>query len=241
MRKIVLLIIFITLFFATVIYVIFRWGSEWMSTLVADIIPIEMQKQMGQSTITSLEMQELHPSSLPLFTQHKIRRNFFQILGKDSTTIQLIFKNASYPNAFALPGNYIILLDSLVRMSKDTIHYTDIIGVLAHEAGHLHYKHSLKLMIKSGITAIVISYFIGDISAFVATLTHQLLSLSYSRDYEREADDYAIQILQNHHISTIPLAELLEAMSNNTADVPEFLSTHPITKERVERLKGKNL
>ena len=241
MRKFFLLIIFITLFFATAIYVTFRWGSEWVSTLVADIIPIEMQKQMGQSIITSLEMQELQPSSLSLFTQHKIRQNFFQVLGKDSTTIQLIFKNVSYPNAFALPGNYIILLDSLVRMSKDTIHYTDITGVLAHEAGHLHYKHSLKLMIKSGITAAVIGYFIGDISAFVATLTHQLLSLSYSRDYEREADDYAIRVLQNHHISTIPLAELLETMSNSTSDVPEFLSTHPITKERVERLKGKNL
>lgn len=229
------------MFFATVIYVTFRWGSEWASALIADIIPLEVQKQIGQSTITSLEIQGLQPSSLPLFTQHKIRQNFFQILGKDSTTIQLIFKSASYPNAFALPGNYIILLDSLVRMSKDTVHYTDVTGVLAHEAGHLHYKHSLKLMIKSGITAAVIGYFIGDISASVATLTHQLLALSYSRDYEREADEYAIQLLQNHHLSAIPLAELLETMSNNTPDIPEFLSTHPVTKERVERLKGKNL
>lgn len=239
MKKFIVFILFITLLFAGIIYAAFQWGGEFISTVVADIIPVEIQKQIGESTIQSMDIRELEPTSLSTFTQNKIKEKFFKLNNTDSSKITLLFRNAPYPNAFALPGNYIIILDSLVKMSTDTTNYTDVMGVLAHEAGHLHYKHSLKLMIKSGLTAAVVGYIIGDFSSFVATLTHQLLSLSYSRSYESEADDYAIQLLKTHQISTTPLANLLEKISqkSGTENIPEFLSSHPVTEERVKKLR----
>lgn len=238
MKKFLFFILVSTLLLATSIYFTFKWGSEWISSLVADIVPIEIQKQMGEYSLKSLEAQGLEESRLSLFTQRKIQRLFNQMLEKDSANVHLIFKHAAFPNAFALPGNSIVLLDSLVNLSQDTVHYSDVLGVLAHEAGHLHYKHSLKLLIKSGLTAAVVGYFIGDYSAFLASLTHQLFSLSYSRAYEEQADDFAIQLLKQHRISTLPLAQLLENISKDTEHIPAFLSTHPVTKERVKKLKG---
>jgi len=239
MKKFIVFTLFITILLASIIYAAFNWGGEFISTVVADIIPFEIQKKLGESTIQSMDLGELEPTSLPVFTQNKIKEKFFKLYNTDSSKITLLFRNASYPNAFALPGNYIIILDSLVKLSEDTTNYTDVMGVLAHEAGHLHYKHSLKLMIKSGLTAAVIGYIIGDFSSFVATLTHQLLSLSYSRSYESEADDYAIQLLKTHHLSTTPLANLLEKISqkSGTENIPEFLSSHPVTEERVKKLR----
>ncbi len=238
MKKFLFFILGSTLLLATGIYFTFKWGSEWVSTLVANVVPPEIQTRMGEYTLKSLETQGLGESRLPIFTQRKIQRLFNQMLEKDSTNIHLIFKHALFPNAFALPGNSIVLLDSLVNLSKDTVNYSDVLGVLAHEAGHLHYKHSLKLLIKSGLTAAIVGYFIGDYSAFLASLTHQLFSLSYSRTYEEQADDYAIQMLKQQHISTLPLAQLLENISKDTEHIPAFLSTHPVTKERVKKLKG---
>lgn len=239
MKKFFLVVITITLVFATLIYFVFTYGTEWLSGVVADVIPYEVEKSLGASTLQSMEVQSFEPSSLPIFTQNKIKNQFYKIFQKDSNDVHLLFRNASYPNAFALPGNYIVILDSLVKMSEDTLHYADVMGVLAHEAGHLHYKHSLKLMIKAGLTGAIIGYFIGDFSSFIATVTHQLLSLSYSRKYEEQADDFAINILHQSQISTKPLAHLLQKIShlNNESEMPEFLSTHPLTDERIKKLE----
>ncbi len=242
MKKLLLFIIAFVLFIATVIYLAFRYGGELFSEVVADIIPIEIQKQIGKATIESMDIQNLEKTSLSIYTQNKIKKRFYELIKKDSNEVQLLFRNAPFANAFALPGNYIIILDSLIRMSEDTIKYTDVLGVLLHEAGHLNYKHSLRLMIKSALTATIIGYFIGDFSAFLATVTHQLLSLSYSRSYEEQADDYAIQLLQNNNMTTLPLAHLLEKISqqSNEGEMPEFLSTHPVTEERVKKLREMN-
>mgnify|MGYP001055849912 CR=1 FL=1 len=241
MKNIILFVLTITLFLATLIYLGFRWGSEWVSSVVADIIPIEIQEKMGEASLKQLETQNLEKTKLPIFIQEKIKSRFYKLIQKDTTHLKILFYDAPYPNAFALPGNYIVILDSIVKLSQDTINYNDVIGVMAHEMGHLHYKHSLKLVIKSGLTAIVISYFIGDISTFIATITHQLLTLSYSRSYEEEADDYAIYLLKKNKISTLPLAHLLENMSKTYKEesvLPEFLSTHPVTEERIKKIKS---
>lgn len=242
MRKIILFFIVVTLLLSTGVYFALKWGGEWISGVIADVIPTELQEEMGKSTIQSMEMSEFKPTSLSVYTQNKIKKHFESLMGHRHKDIKLLFRNAHYPNAFALPGNYIVLLDSLVKMSEDTVMYSDVLGVLAHEAGHLKYKHSLKLMIKSALTAAIIGYFIGDFSSFVATLSQQLLSLSYSRAYEEQADDYAIQLLHQKNLPTLPLARLLQKISQQSSEqnIPEFLSTHPITEERVKKITGKD-
>lgn len=243
MKKFFLFIISITIIFATVIYLTFTYGLDFASKLIANIIPAEIQTKIGESTLQSMDIQSFEPSALPVFTQNKIRYQFYKLTNQDSTQVKLFFRNASYPNAFALPGNYIVVLDSLVKLSNDTVTYADVLGVLAHESGHLHYKHSLRMMIKAGLTGVVIGYLLGDFSSFIASVSHQLLSLSYSRQFEEQADDYAIELLHQQKISTVPLANLLEKISNTNehGEMPEFLSTHPITSERVKKLKENDL
>ncbi|MCX7729074.1 MAG: M48 family metallopeptidase [Bacteroidia bacterium] len=242
MRKFFVFIIVFTLILASVIYFTFTYGTNFLSSVIADIIPTEVQQQIGENTLKSMDAQSFEKTALPTHVQKRIMSEFYKITQQDSTQVKLLFRNAPYPNAFALPGNFIVILDSLVKLSNDSTHYYDILGVLSHEAGHLHYKHSLRLIIKAGLTGVIIGYVIGDFSSFLATVTHQLLSLSYSRQFEEEADDYAIQILRQNKISTLPLANILEKLSNisQNSEVPEFLSTHPVTKERVKKLKENN-
>ena len=66
-----------------------------------------------------------------------------------------------------------------------------------------------------------------------------LTELGYSRGFEREADDYATVMLQRLHIPSHRLGDILQRMSKGHEDGPGYLSTHPPTRERVERLRDR--
>src|SRR5262249_49493244 len=67
-------------------------------------------------------------------------------------------------------------------------------------------------------------------------------TLRYSREFEREADDFALAFLRVENVSAQPLYEFFLRMQapgsrNGTSDIPDFLSTHPSTEERLKRLR----
>lgn len=224
---------------SVLIYFGFKWGSEWISDIIVEIIPIEVQDKIGTISLNEMEHKNLYPTHIPLYQQEKIKKLFYQLTGTDSSQVKILFRNAEYPNAMAIPYNRIIILDSLISMSEDTVQYLDVMGVLMHELGHIHYKHSMKVMSKSFLTYLILAYFIGDVSSVSVSLATNLLQLSYSRDYEEQADDYAIQKLIQNKLSTHSYANLLEKLGklSDANNIPVFLSTHPVTEERVKKIR----
>jgi predicted Zn-dependent protease len=83
----------------------------------------------------------------------------------------------------------------------------------------------------------------GDVSTVLAALPALLIDLDYSREMEREADSFAIELLRANGISTGSLATLFERMQDAQEkrgpknDWPTYLSTHPPTPERVESFR----
>jgi predicted Zn-dependent protease len=84
----------------------------------------------------------------------------------------------------------------------------------------------------------------GDISGsselFLA-LPVLLTELAYSREFEREADRYALDYLRSRNISPLHFAKLIrrveEKISPNAkgtgGKLSSYLSTHPMTEERL--------
>ena len=63
--------------------------------------------------------------------------------------------------------------------------------------------------------------------------------MRYTRDFEREADAYAIRFMQANLRPVAALDTLLErieAKRGDRAAVPAFLSTHPLTDERRQQM-----
>jgi len=63
-----------------------------------------------------------------------------------------------------------------------------------------------------------------------------LVEAKYSRNFEREADEYALQHLRAHNIAPHYFADILLRMENSKparGDIPDYLSTHPATEERI--------
>jgi Zn-dependent protease with chaperone function len=129
-----------------------------------------------------------------------------------------------------------------VNLAKDD---REIESVLAHEFGHQLQRHILRHVLQDSATVLLVAVSIGDLSALtslVATVPTLLLQAKFSRDFEREADDFALDYLDKQRIAPEVFATMLERLEKarpGGRDMPDFLSTHPEVRVRIERAKGK--
>lgn len=161
--------------------------------------------------------------------------------------------NESSSNAFALPGGFVVIHSGLILNAENA---EELLGVLAHEITHAEQQHGVRNLIASSGVYLIISAMFGDMSGLFATLANAaplLLTQSYSRDFEREADTRGFGLLQSAHIDPRGLASFFEGMiaeekkqlakiENEKArdairEGVKFLSTHPATEERVRYLR----
>lgn len=148
-------------------------------------------------------------------------------------------------NAFALPGGNIVVHTGLVLEADRP---EEVLGVLAHEIAHVTRRHSLRNIIGTVGVLVVVQTLVGDASAIVAAVaeggTH-LLTLEFSRDFERDADDTGWGYLVDAGIDPRGLITFFEKIQEEATEqlggdeVEEslsFLSTHPSSQERIDRL-----
>jgi Zn-dependent protease with chaperone function len=153
---------------------------------------------------------------------------------------RLVFRDGGMigPNALTLPGGVIVVTDQLVDVLDDD----EVAAVLAHELGHVHYRHSTRVLLSGSFHALVVMAVFGDassISSIAATAPTVLVNSGYSRDFEREADAFAFDLLDRTGSSPEAFATALEDLTNAIGEKKRgldfgYLSTHPQTGERIE-------
>ena len=113
--------------------------------------------------------------------------------------------------------------------------------MLGHEFGHVVHKHVTRQIFQSGGVGILAGLLWGDFSSAAAGVPVALGTLRYSRKFERDADEFTLTFLRAQNVSTQPLYDFFVRMQaqrsrSGVADIPDFLSTHPSTEERLKRL-----
>jgi predicted Zn-dependent protease len=135
------------------------------------------------------------------------------------------------PNAFALPGNFVVLTDELVILVGGDV--DAILGVLAHELGHLKHQHGLRSVAQALALTAVGSALIGDYSSTLAAIPATLGHLNYSRQFETEADVYSHTMLCAAGIDPAKTALFFDKVSKIQGNlIPAYLSTHPASNGR---------
>lgn len=156
------------------------------------------------------------------------------------------------PNAFALPNGTIVMTDDLVKLligKKEVADARDAIaGVLLHEIAHVEQRHTMRSLSRASLVAGGAWFLFGDFSAVAAGVPAMLENMSYSREMETEADDFAIAHLKQRKVSPAVLALSLIRLHGgveflNDDEEPGwlrssmgYLSTHPGTKARVAHI-----
>ena len=206
-------------------------------------LPPKFEERMGAELLAVLDKHHLRPSRLDPAQRTRIAGRFAGAATSTAPGVryQLEFRTTADDqiNAMALPGGIIILLDGLVKLADDE---GRVLGVLGHELGHVAHKHSTREMLQSIGVGAIAGLLWGDFSGAAASLPLALGVLRYSREFEREADEFAVAFLRAQGLSARPLHDFFlkvrEVESEAGTDgIPDFLSTHPPTEERLERLR----
>ncbi|MDR0577288.1 MAG: M48 family metallopeptidase [Candidatus Accumulibacter sp.] len=231
------------------------WGLPWGARMIAPHVPIALMRGVSKEALERLDKHLFKPTALPEARRQRLTGGFRALAANDPALaaygegVILLFRAAPRlgPNAFALPGGQVALLDELAGLDMDD---AEILAVLAHELGHLAGRHGVRQFIQSSVVAAFGAAWFGDVSAAAAALAAALLDSGHSRDMEREADDYAAAALQRQGQSPALLASALEkletahrAKTRRNEDGPaggylDWLSSHPATGERIRRLRA---
>ena len=139
-----------------------------------------------------------------------------------------IFNNPMI-NAFALPGGNILVSSGLIGQSEKA---EELASVIAHEMAHIEKKHLIGKLIKELGLVILMSddpFLIGEVSRSAA-------STAYDRKKEREADNFALELMERSAIDPRVLGVFFRKLNDKDLDYDkrfEIMMTHPHNDSRI--------
>jgi Zn-dependent protease with chaperone function len=156
------------------------------------------------------------------------------------TSIEAAVLATPIPNAFALPGGKVYLLNGLLARAQNP---DEIAGVLAHELGHLRHRDGTRNLIYNGGTSFLIGLLFGDVTGSSALIfaSRSLVTASYSREAEQNADTFSIDVMRKLGRSPKAMGELLFRVTGKEGDKGlSFLANHPLTEDRLARMSAED-
>lgn len=219
-----------------------------LASAAVPLVPDSVKQQMGEQTFYTLQQTALQPTRLPAAQQATVKYHWqmaLQQLPLQYKNYQLHLYQSEFfgANAFALPDGTVVITDELVTLLQ---HNPDaMLAVLLHEIGHVEGQHSVRLVAQSLGATLVLGILFGNPDGVADLLLGSgsvLLQNAFSRDMEREADQFAITQLQALGKSPGAFADAMSALLNaqgsdskTASALLKYLSTHPDTLERIEQ------
>lgn len=214
------------------------YGVPAAAKVVAQRMSPVVEQQMGRQALASLDRIALKQSTLPPERRAALMVRFGELTHAahvDSEyTLEFRTSPAVGPNAFALPGGVVVLLDELVKVAAND---DEIAAVLAHEIGHLQERHTMRHVLQTSAAGVLVAAVIGDVlsvSSYAAALPAFLLNARYSRAFELEADQSAFVLLDRTGVDRAHFVRFLTRLEKTQGgtSMPGWLSTHPGAAER---------
>lgn len=218
-----------------------NYGLPVLARHAAGAVPRQVEQELSQTTLaTFLNIGGGH-SQLILRERARVARVFDSFIKAQGALVTkprveyCLF--GGYANAFALPDGTIVLTDALVRLATDD----ELAGIFGHELGHAELHHATQGLLRSSVVLLVVGTITGDLSTLTkisGQIPMMLITRGYSREFEAEADDYAIAAMGKAGVSPRHLASILEKIEKSRPGEGKdytYLSTHPATKDRVKK------
>ncbi len=155
-------------------------------------------------------------------------------------------------NAFALPGGIVVINSGLLILGNEE---SEVASVFAHEIAHVTQRHIARnfansksfsfisaLTFLGSILAAAYDSELGQAALFTSQAALQQRQLAYSRSFEQEADRIGMQLLVSANIDPQGMPSFFDKLNKHTqlnrGQIPEFLSSHPLTLRRISESKA---
>ena len=213
--------IFITAFLALFV--------EW----TAQYIPFEFETALSQPVAEKLSNET---NEIDAYLQQLADKIIPYMDLPENTEIHVHYVNDDTVNAMATLGGHVMIHRGLLEKLPDE---STLVMLLGHEIGHVKLRHPVKALGKGVVISLVLSTILGQSSDSVANVitdTSMLTMLSFNRDQEQDSDEEGIKVLNAYYGGVRGATELFEILEKEHQEkgyaVPEFLSSHPDTKNR---------
>jgi Zn-dependent protease with chaperone function len=242
------LVVAVSIFLALILGVILviLLSREWLVEKIADRIPVSWEVSLGEGLYKEITSEkEVVTDPVREKQIAAITAPLLEVVGTNVYKFQFHIITDTNINAFAIPGGHIFIHTGLLH-AADTPE--EVAGVLAHEMAHVTERHGFRSLINAAGLYLIVQFFFGDASGAMAVLTEgsrTLLQQSYSRDFERQADDVGWNYLVKANVDPRGMLRFFKRMKEEEAKNPQLsgalqlLNTHPATDERMRRLEQK--
>lgn len=236
-------VILLSLAFACLL-VGFRFAIAPVGDLLARAAPPALVARGSDLVLAQLDMTLLESSDLPLSQRDRLRSEFDrmrQLAPPEFASTNLHFRKSPLigPNAFALPGNDVVLLDELVTFADDE---DVVLAVLAHEFGHVIEKHALRHIMRSAVVAMGVSLLVGAEESILEEIVGfggGLVLSGQSREFELAADHVSADWMRRLGHDTDALARFFKRLAEDCGTLCDgggLMASHPSFADRIEAL-----
>lgn len=151
-----------------------------------------------------------------------------------------IIRDDNTLNAFCTPGGYIYVYTGLLKF-LDSEH--ELAGVLGHEIAHADRRHSTDQLTKIYGIQMLLDIILGNNQNTITNIAASLVTLSFSRSNETEADTYSVRYLCPTDYRADGAAGFFQKLldSGQSGNTPVFLSTHPDPGNRVQNITDQRI
>jgi predicted Zn-dependent protease len=154
-----------------------------------------------------------------------------------------VIDNDESVNAFALPGGPIYVYTGLLKYAENE---AELAGVLGHEVAHIAARHSTEQLTKAFGYSLLADIVLGKDPGAAAGMARDIIGslgmLKFSRSDEIESDRLGVRYLYqagySPHAMTSFLQKLGKLQSENPSRVLNLLSTHPLSDDRMNAVRG---
>lgn len=213
-----------------------------LSSLITHFVPASFEQRLGEEGIAEMkkEFPVCHDTAAQASLQ-KIVDYLAKATGDPAIRPEIYIFRTTEENAFTLPGNKMAVLGGFLSHAASE---NEVAGVLAHEVGHMVKHDSLEAFVEAeGINGLAMIMGGSGEYGNATRVAGFIQSLNYSRTKELAADDYGAHLLLRAGYSPSGLSSFLKRTQEEeksevikALDKFDFLSTHPGTKERLQRI-----
>jgi len=178
----------------------------------------------------------------------------FEVAGLQASDIRIQIVNDPTLNAFVAGGQRLFINTGLLMRAD---HAEQVIGVIAHETGHISGGHLVRLQesLRNTTATSILTLVLGGLAAVAsgqpeaagaviaggASVLQRSL-LSYTRSMEQAADQAAANFLDEAGYSGKGLMEFLGTLSGQELLTVEsqdpYTRSHPLTRDRIEFMRN---
>ncbi|SNT29047.1 Peptidase family M48 [Ekhidna lutea] len=137
-------------------------------------------------------------------------------------------------NAFATIDGHIYVFSGLLKFVDNP---EQLAGILAHEIGHHENGDLVDRLMKELGLSVLLAVMTGGDAVMVSEISKILISTGFDRKQEREADEFAYNLMIKSQINPARLAHFftkLKAEEKSYPDNMEIIASHPNSKNRIE-------